>query len=165
MIWFEQKTDSELSQAIRRDLRLYRREKGKGGHKFLFKDLLAICSDTDDSDRAEHAIVTHHQDPAWQHYWRHPERGWMQQKAYATRDEAAAAVEVFTPPKIHFKTAVRDPETGESKPSETATYVFAGVDGGPKTMRVKVSSPWVEKQMAEVFARLGYETDRKTVSS
>lgn len=163
MMWFEHKVDSELSQTIRRDLRIYRREKGKGGHKFSFKDLLAIYSS--EGDNPEHAVVTHHEDAAWQHYWRHPERGWMLQKSYATRDDADAAVDVFTPPKDNFKTPPRH-DNGEfrTEPKKTETHVIAGTEDRPNFLTSKSQSPWVREQMRGVFTRLGYETRVETVT-
>lgn len=157
-MWFNHKIDGELAQTIRRDLRLYRREKGRGGHKFLFKDLLSIYST--EGDNPAHVIVTHHDDSAWQHYWRHPERGWMQQKTYDTEDEAKQAVETFERPKDNFRTPVRKPDGS----SVTETYLTFKPKGS-RQLKVKVSTPWVEEQMAGIFARLGFDTNRTTKAS
>jgi hypothetical protein len=157
-MWFEHKKDGDLAKSIRRDLRLYRREKGKGGHRFVFKDLQEIWSTA--GDVPEHVLVTHYQDATWQHYWCHPERGWLQQGFYSSKDDAIQGVGEFTPPEDNFRTAARHPA------GETETYMVVSVDGKTETWRSKAAtSPWVQKQMTDVLGRVGFTTRMETVAA
>jgi hypothetical protein len=145
-MWTEHKVDGDLAKQLRRELRMYRREKGKGGHKFSFKDLRAIYAP--DTDDVEHAIVTHNTDSAWLHFWRHQTRGWMQQQPYYSQDEAYQAVEAFEPYEP------KPPPAGSHLRSDE-TYVVGGMPDRPGSIKVKTSSPWTTQQLNDIFHRLG----------
>lgn len=144
--WIELKVEDALPREIRRELRLYRREKGKRGHKYTFTDLLAVFAV--DSDPIEHVVVTHNADPAWQHYWRHETRGWMLQQSYDTQDEAYKAVAAFEPYEP-------PPPPPNSKLNAHKNTIVGSWPDKPNAIKVKASSPWTGEQLHAIFQRLG----------
>jgi len=86
LLWTPHSPTSLLAQQMRRDIRAHRRE-GPDGHFFVYKHLdqlwAADC----------HALLTHTDDPVWQHWARHREHGWIPVGAYPEREMAVASAE------------------------------------------------------------------------
>jgi hypothetical protein len=81
--WTTTPVDGEIAAAIRRDNRKYRRDKGRGGHRFRYVDLRFMWI-----AGTSHVILTHYADRCWQYWWRHPSEGWMLQSWHDSLSEA-----------------------------------------------------------------------------
>lgn len=148
--WSKQPTDGPVSQAIRRDVRKHRRERGRGGHRFSLNYLKTVWSASDGS----HVVLNHVDDLIWQMWYRHPEQGWVLMDWLSTRREAQAAAETH------------QPELSDSRPDmPPGIYVLAAWPGRPSTMRVHCSSERTADDITEVFARLGCDTQRELVDA
>ena len=149
--WVKCSVDGSFAKDLRRGIRMHRREKGRGGHRFSFSDLRGIWISGDD-----HAILTHDDDHAWQFWWRHPERGWYLQSWHRLLSEAKEEAEK---PRV-LEIA--------SRPLSSGIYVCAEWQEpyikGSKPMMVRCSSESTLKDILQVFSSLGCVASMKTVA-
>ena len=86
LLWAPHSPTSLLAQQMRRDIRAHRRE-GPDGHFFVYKHLDQLWS----ADC--HTLLTHTDDPMWQHWARHHDHGWLPIGVHHDREAAATAAE------------------------------------------------------------------------
>lgn len=138
--WARAKThDVDIVHAIRHDVRKYRREKGRAGHRFRFATIKNIWY-VDEI----HAVINHTDDPLWQYWYNHPQDGWILVHWYTTRREAQAAAELPHPE-----------QSVTAKPFIEGIYVRAGWDMDNYTMRVTCSSDRTAVDIQSIFRKLG----------
>lgn len=140
--WQKQKPDQEIARAIRRDIHLHRRERGRGGHRYRFATLKSLWTVD-----IIHAVLNHKDDPVWQRYYNHPSQGWLLVDWYMTRREAQAAAELPLPEDILRPTPALAPEIG--------WHVYAGWQSSKWTMDVPCSSWETACEIDAVFAEIG----------
>lgn len=150
--WTQESTDGELAKFLRRDIRLHRREKGKGGHRYRYDDLTGLMVNAN----RDHVAATHLEDKHWQHWWRDGNEGWKLQGSYTTLASAQEAAEAFTP--------MRKPPLAP-RPASPGLYVRATWprQERPRGIRVKCSTPRTAEVLTDIFTRLGYETKQEKV--
>ena len=143
--WKKQPLDGEVSKGLRKGIRQYRRERGRGGHRFRYDDLKALYSVGD------FIVLTHHGDSIWQLYHRHPQNGWFLISWHFTRREAQIAA-LHPLPDL----------TPKPKKIKEGIHVLAGWDDPMvKTMRVHCSSTWTADCIEAAFQSLGCLTERQ----
>jgi hypothetical protein len=132
--------DDLVANSIRRDVRRYRREYGRAGHRFRFATLKNLWY----VDMV-HAVLSHSDDPVWQHWYNDGKEGWKLVAWYGTRREAQAAAE-------------RPIATPEDRPTSTESglFILAGW-GSHYSMRVRCR-PETIADIGAVFAALGCRT-------
>lgn len=146
--WTHELIDGDLARALRRDIRLKRREKGRGGHRFRYDDLVELMQ------CGSHVLVTHKEDQHWQHWYRDGDDGWKLQGWHDTLGAAKVAVEAFSPP-------AKTPGT----PGGPGLYVRATWprQDRPRGIRVKCATPRTAAALEDIFTKLGYEARQETV--
>jgi hypothetical protein len=137
--WKKQDADGEVSKHIRRHVRLYRRERGRGGHRFRYATLKSLWS----AD-AIHVVLNHKDDPSWQYWYNDPRQGWNLISWHLTRREAQVAAEMPHPDL-----------TPEPKFLTEGLYVLAGWSDENYTMKVACSSEGTADQIIAVFTGIG----------
>jgi len=138
--WVKSKgPDDDVAQQIRSDVRRYRREHGRGGHRFRHATLKNLWY----VDQT-HAVLNHTDDPVWQYWYNHPINGWVLVDWFRTRREAQAAAERPHPPVASSGKHVVD-----------GTYVFAWWPNQDVTMRVRVRSDDIGAQIIKAFEGIG----------
>ena len=141
MDWTKQSPNGPAAKKLRREIRMHRREKGRGGHGFSFDDIRALWMLGDD-----HAIVSHNSDRSWQFWWRNPGRGWYLQSWHRLLGEAqdeAKKPRAITP----APTKTRSP----------GNYVYAewtAPYSGNDPIMVRCSSDYTTAAIREVFESL-----------
>lgn len=136
--WARLKHDHEVVAEIRRDVRTYRRETGRAGHRFNAATLKNVWS----SDGV-HVILNHLDDPTWQH-WHLGAEGWYLVHWYTSRREGQAAAE------LPLRAVSAEPIM-----CVTGLRVVAGWPGQGGSMIVKCSSPTIAEDIAKVYANIG----------
>jgi hypothetical protein len=155
--WASEPLDGSLARALRRDIRARRRDKGRGGHRFRFADLKELRAGLDDG-AAVCAVLTHNEDPVFQHWAHHPTDGWLLIDWYERSTFAMKAAQEFVWP-------VRE---ADSRPP--GTYVLAGSKPTHPdqevrfTMRVHCRSKNIAIAIAETFRSLGFVTQHEEVA-
>lgn len=146
--WIKHPVDGDFAKALRRGIRMNRREKGRGGHRFIYGDLKTLWGSGDN-----YAILIHDTDRYWQFWWRHPERGWFLQSWHRLLSEA--------------KEEAESPRILEVPNSPTpGTYVCAEWKEpyrGKAPMMVRCHTEYTTKEIRDVFERLGCATSIKAV--
>lgn len=148
--WEKISADDPFVKRMRRELRMHRREKGRGGHEFMHDDIRAMWLSGDDC-----VIVSHSTDRVWQFWWRHPEQSWALQSWHRLLAEAKAEADkprIVSPP----------PQRG----CDPGLYVCAEwlkPYHGHGAMRVRCSSDYTASEISQVFQGLGCHTYTKTV--
>jgi hypothetical protein len=132
--------DGDVAEEIRHDVRRYRREKGRGGHRFRHATLKNLWHVEN-----IHAVLNHADDPVWQYWYNHASNGWQLVGYYFTRREAQAAAE-------------RPHPIAPIKPLAPGRYIFAAWPDHEVTMRVRISSDYTGEQVSKVFGDLGCQT-------
>lgn len=119
--WTTSPIDGEIAAGIRRDNRKYRRDKGRGGHRFRFVDLRFLWV-----AGTSHAILTHYTDRCWQYWWRSPSQGWMLQSWHDSLTEAKEEADSRELPVEEPLNGLSngDTSTGRRKPGVYITGVF-----------------------------------------
>lgn len=141
--WTKTRTnDDDVIRLIRRDVRKFRREKGRAGHRFNHAKL-KNCWHVEET----HAVINHTDDPLWQYWYNHPQDGWTLVHWYSTRREAQAAAEL---PHPEAQAAVDRTVDG--------LYVKAGWSMDDYTMRVTCASRRIAEEIQGVFRKLGCVT-------
>lgn len=140
-------TEDPVALDIRHDVRRYRREKGRGGHRFRYATLKNLWY----VDQI-HAVLNHSDDPVWQYWYHHPLNGWILISWHGTRREAQATAELPHPVEVARSIA-------------PGTYIFAAWPGQEVTMKVRVRSDWVGEQIIRVFGDLGCETKIEVIDA
>lgn len=148
--WRKAATTDLVAQAIRKDVRSYRRERGRAGHRFSLNHVKSLWAANDGA----HAVLNHLDDEAWQMWYRHPETGWAMVSWHLTRREAQAAAE-------NGKSAPRNSELKEPDPG---LYVLAGSNPDRMTIRTHCRSEIAATDIEAVYAKLGFATARETVA-
>jgi hypothetical protein len=142
--WIKAKdNDADIVQAIRRDIRINRRERGRAGHRFRHVTLKNVWYVD-----LIHAVVNHTDDPVWQYWYNHPRQGWILVNWYMTRREAQAAAEL---PYV-------EPEATEDKSEGLkGLHVVADWPGRDNGYPIKVycSSPRIAAELKDVFESIG----------
>jgi hypothetical protein len=141
--WIKAKdNDADIVQAIRRDIRINRRERGRAGHRFRHSTLKNVWYVD-----LIHAVVNHTDDPVWQHYYNHPRDGWVLVNWHMTRREAQAAAE-----QPYVEQEVADRPDGPK-----GLYVIADWPGHDNGYPIKVhcSSPQIAGELKGVFESIG----------
>lgn len=151
ILWTQEPVDGDLAKTLRRDIRMHRREKGRGGHRFRYDDLADLMVG------GNHVAATHHEDKHWQHWWRDGDEGWKLQGSYTTlrsaQEAAAASVPIRQlPPPLPANLSA-------------GLYVRATWprQDRPRGIRVKCSTPRTAEVLTDIFTRLGYETKQENV--
>lgn len=146
--WSKQSLTGDVAKALRKDVRTYRRERGRGGHRFSYNYLKTLWA----ADDGLHAVCNHIDDSAWQMWYRHPTDGWIMIDWHLTRREAQAAAES------------KHPELVERKPKIfPGINVLAGWPDRDPTMRVHCSSEATATVVSEAFDKIGCITRRELV--
>jgi hypothetical protein len=147
--WTNQPLDGDVALSIRHDVRQYRRERGRGGHRFRHSHLKSLWSVED-----IHAVLNHNDDPAWQYWYHDARQGWLLVDWFSTRREAQAFVDMNPVPTIvihgtnvddtpiHVLAGWPDPEYPELLPKDY-------------TMRVPCRSDYTASVVIEVFEKVG----------
>lgn len=138
LLWRQVKHDHENVSELKRDIRTYRRETGRAGHRFNPATLKNVWS-----SGGVHLVINHVDDPVWQH-WHHGPEGWYLVHWHLSRREAQAAAE------LPLRTV---PPTPPGKVS--GLRVVAGWPGRAGTMVVKCSSPTTAEDVAKVYSNIG----------
>lgn len=102
--WRKAKDSDPIIDSVQRDVKRFRREHGRGGHRFRRATLKSVWHID-----LIHAIVNHTDDLVWQHWYNNPVGGWQLQSWYDTRREAQAAAEL---PLTEISETVRVRPTG-----------------------------------------------------
>lgn len=148
--WSKQPLTGDVSRALRKDVRTYRRERGRGDHRFSYTCLKTLWA----ADDGLHVVCNHIDDPAWQMWYRHPASGWIMIDWHLTRREAQAAAES------------KHPELVERKPKVfPGINVLAGWPDRDPTMRVHCSSEATAAAVADAFVKIGCITGRELVAT
>ena len=149
--WKKAPVDGDEARALRRDIRMRRRERGRGGHRFRFDDLKALwVASTPDGDAA---VLTHHGDSIWQ-LWRHDDtRGWLLTSWHFTRREAQVAA---LKPVEHPEPPRRDLAPG--------IHVVASWPKQKPSIRVICTTPYTAQALEDVMTSLGCDVLTETVS-
>jgi hypothetical protein len=148
--WNREPVDGEFAKALRRGIRMHRRERGRGGHGFGYSDLRALWV-----SGKEHAVLTHDCDRIWQYWWQHPQRGWFLQSWH--RLLAEAKQEADRP----------RPLDAAPSPLSSGTYVCAEwVDpySGKTPMMIRCHTEYTAREISDVFERLGCVTSMKSIT-
>lgn len=165
LTWTQESLDAKLVQHLRRDIRAHRRERGRGGHRYVFKDLKELHAGRTEPDLITYVVLTHHQDPAWLVFGWHEGHGWLLLGWHEQCEQARLAAESH----------VWEPEEDSvASPGEPGIYVCAGWAYAPfrdpekpvaHTMRVHCRTKNAAIAIAEAFHKLGCETVREEVSA
>jgi len=148
--WVNLLPSHDLASAIRHDVRLRRRERGRGGHRFNYRTLKSLWS----ADGI-HAVLNHKDDSTWQLWYDDPTLGWDMVHWYGTRREAQAAAEMPHPER---KTAQSSPEHG--------TFVLAGWPNSTHdTMKVHCSSASIADDIMAAFTAIGCSAKKEQVTA
>jgi hypothetical protein len=141
--WKKEKLDSEVPRAIRHDARLYRRERGRGGHRFRFSTLKNVWA-VDEI----WAVLNHKDDPIWQLWHNHGRHGWILVDWRLTRREAQALAELplAVSADLVVPQSVRRP----------GWYVIAGEKEYTDTIDVACSSEEIADDIKEVFHNIDF---------
>lgn len=151
--WRQQPLDGDIARVMRRSIRMYRRERGRGGHRFSYLNLKSLWV----TDDLAHVVLNHKDDLVWQFWWNDPLEGWLQISFHSTRREAQAAAEL---PRI--------PVVVPAEKLVPGLYVLAAwpkQDQSPDyKMRVHCRSESAVEAVVEVFDKLGCITKQETVT-
>jgi hypothetical protein len=147
--WQKQPTTSYIAHAIRKDTRKYRRERGRGGHRFSLNYVKSLWAASD----GVHAVLNHIDDPAWQIWFCDPETGWALCSWHLTRREAQAVAE----------NSLGIPLRPGTKGLGPGLYVLAGSDPGRPSIRTFCSSETSANDIEAVYVKLGFTTAREIV--
>ena len=151
--WTEHKVDGDFAKEIRKGIRLYRREKGRQGHRFRFDDLRVLWGAHD--RKGKYALASHNEDRLWQFWYCDPEEGWKLQSWFK-----------------HLKDAQEEAErpiaaTISDKPQRApGNYIHASWDGKTKgnPIRVRYTSDYTRDTLADIFDKLGCTVTYSEVS-
>ena len=146
--WVKQPVDGDFARAIRKDVRLYRRERGRGGHRFSMNFIKTLWV----ADDSMHAVLNHIDDLVWQMFYRHPTQGWLLIHWYDTRREAQAAAESDHPELVSRRPTVHP-----------GINVLANFPHRDNRMRVHCSSDYTATVVEETFVKIGCITAREVV--
>lgn len=159
LIWAKQPTDADVAQALRKNVRKYRTERGRHGHRFSMKYLKTVWSAADDL----HVVLNHVDDPTWQMWYQHPDKGWTMISWHGTRREAQAAAEGQHVDRVEPIVA-----------HKAGINLLAGWADEPYrrrrtevdfTMRIHCQTERTVSELEEIFSRLGCLTKREMVSA
>jgi hypothetical protein len=149
--WERIPADGLFIKKVRRELRMHRREKGRGGHEFIHDDIRVIWASGDD-----HIILTHNADRAWQFWWRHPEQSWVLQSWHRLLAEARDEADR---PRIVELPAPKKTDAGLYVCAEWREPYF-----GERPLMIRCSSQKTASEIASVFESLGCFVSSKTVA-
>lgn len=150
--WSREKLDGSLARSIRSSIRLRRRERGRGGHRYRFNTLKNLWAVD-----VIHAVVNHTDDPEWQYYYNHPSEGWLLISWHLTRREAQAAAELPLPPELV--------PTVASRATVEGWHVLAGWKKDKFTMDVPCTSEEIAGEIEETFQVIGCHTSKSLVTA
>lgn len=136
--WVQLKHDHGTIAELRRDVRTYRRENGRAGHRFNVATLKNVWS----ADGV-HVILNHTDDPIWQH-WHLGAEGWYLVHWHTSRREGQAAAE------LPLRMVSADPTA-----SVAGLRVEAGWPGRGVTMITACSAPATADDIAKVYSNIG----------
>lgn len=148
--WERIPTNGDFMKKMRRELRIHRREKGRGGHEFVHDDVRTLWASGDD-----YAILTHNSDRVWQFWWRHPEQGWALQSWHRLLADAKQEADK---PRILALPSVKAPE-----PGLYVCAVWQEPYSGNRPLMVRCSSDYTATEVTDMFLALGCQTSTKTV--
>jgi hypothetical protein len=151
--WKKQPVDGEVAKSIRKDVRTFRKERGRGGHRFRFATLKSLWS----AD-AIHVVLNHSDDSAWQYWYNDARQGWSLISWHMTRREAQVAAEMPHPDL-----------TPEPKFLAEGVYVLAGWprENGEAdyTMKVACSTDKTADEILAVFTHLGFVATKSLLAA
>ena len=148
--WNKHSVEGDFVRRLRREIRMYRRERGRAGKEFMPDDLRTVWS-----SGSNYVILTHNTDRLWQFWWKHPEKGWFLQSWHRLLSEAKEEAEK---PRI-----VELPEWQDTAPG---TYVYAEWEeksSDSKPFMILCSTPYTASEVMDVFRQLGCRAAIKTV--
>lgn len=149
--WTKHPHDGEFARRLRRGIRMHRRERGRSGNRFSYSDLRVVWGSGDD-----HAIITHSDNPLWQYWWRHPDKGWFLQSWHRLLGEAKDEAECPRPMPVELAPAAPTP----------GLYVRASwlePYSGSRPLSVLCSTEVTAAHIRSAFESLGCSTELKTV--
>lgn len=156
LTWSQEPVDGKSAAHLRREVRARRREKGRGGHRYVFRDLKELHVVRRDGE-VVYAVLTHHEDPMWQLWGWQDDKGWMLLDWYEKFPQATRAAERHVWPVEEQPPAPVSPGiyvlAGWARPNTATKY----------TMRVHCRSKTVAIAVAEAFHRVGAVTEREEV--
>lgn len=153
--WTPEPLDQALARQLRRDIRAHRRTRGRGGHRYVLKDLRELWVGRELGE-VRYVLAQHHGDPVWQVWGWHLTDGWH----LIDWSEALTVAQ-------DIATNHSWPEPDPDLPEEPGTYVVAGwapedPDQQPSfTMRVRCSTKNTAIAVSEVLHKLGCTTERE----
>lgn len=130
---------------------MYRREKGRAGHEFIYDDIRTLWVSGDD-----YAILTHNSDRVWQFWWKHPEQSWVLQSWHRLLSEAK---EEADKPRILALPTPKAPE-----PGFYVCGVWESPYSGSRPLMVRCSTDYTVAEVTSVFRALGLCASTKTVA-
>lgn len=152
--WSSQPLDGETAHSIRHDVRAYRRERGRNGHRFRFQTLKTLWVSTN------HAVLNHTDDPAWQYWYCDGRQGWLLVDTFRTRREAQAVADAHPVPPdlVVHGSDVRDSMIVVRAGWPDAQYP----DLPPKVWNIKVgcTSASTADQIISVFEHIGCRAEK-----
>ena len=150
--WDKHSVEGDFVRKLRREIHMYRREKGRAGKEFSPDDLRTVWA-----SGSSYVVLTHNTDRAWQFWWKHPEKGWFLQSWHRLLSEAKEEAE---------KPRITDLPENTAKIS--GLYVCAEWEGenrfAPRPIIVLCSSQGTASDFLDVFQKLGYRAAIKTVA-
>jgi len=149
--WERQQLSGSFFKKLRREIRTYRREKGRSGHGFIHDDVRVLWASGD-----SYAILSHNLDRVWQFWWRHPEHGWFLQSWHKILSDAKIEAD---------KPRIFDVVLEKKRPSGTyvcGEWIEAFQGTGP--MMVLCSSEYTASEIKSVFESLGCRVATKAVA-
>ena len=152
--WSNQPLDGEVAHSIRHDVRAFRRERGRGGHRFRYTHLKTLWVS------AAYAVLNHTDDQVWQLWYQDARQGWLLVDWCRTRREAQAVADANPIPKelVIHGTDARDSMITVRAGWPDPQYP----DLPPKvyTMKVGCATPYTAEQITAVFERIGCLTEK-----
>lgn len=151
MEWNIEPLKDGLAKVLRRQIRIFRREKGRSGHRFRYDDLKAMFSANE-----EHVVVTHHEDKLWQYWRKDSEEGWKLESWHRGMHEAMREAE---------KPRRKPKPEPEPLPGTYVCAVWAHDDyHGSRPMMVRCQNDYTVSVIMEVFKHLGCVTEIREIS-
>lgn len=157
LTWISDPTGT-FGQTLRRDIRAHRREKGHDGHRFKYSactELHVACLEPlSEGEPAVHIVCTHSDDPVWQHWAHHPDKGWMLVGWWNTKEKAKASAE------SHSWDCAEIPADGR----EPGIYVLASWGSKPPAFKVHCRSKNIAITVADVLRHVGLATSHEEIA-